>query len=198
MADLVNSLLNVSRLEMGTFMVKPELVSMRSLLASIVEEMNPQLLAKKQKYTQKIVAKLPKMNVDYQLMRMVLQNLLSNAVKYTPDNGVIKVSVSVEKAKSVVAGMTLPVESLLITVADTGYGIPANQQDKIFTKLFRADNILTHDTTGTGLGLYIVKSICETSGGCIWFTSEENKGTTFYVSIPMTGMKKREGTRTLG
>jgi two-component system sensor histidine kinase VicK len=163
----------------------------------VVEEMEPQLLAKKQTYAQKIAVKLPKINVDYQLMRMVLQNLLSNAVKYTPDKGAIKVSLTAEKATSVVAGVTLPVDSLLITVADNGYGIPEKQQDKIFTKLFRADNILTHDTTGTGFGLYIVKSICETSGGCIWFTSEENKGTTFYVSIPMSGMKKREGTRSL-
>ena len=80
-------------------------------------------------------------------------------------------------------------------VSDTGYGIPEAQQEKIFTKLFRADNVREKDTDGTGLGLYIVKAIVGHSGGEIWFTSQENKGTTFYVTLPLTGMKKKEGTK---
>ena len=78
-------------------------------------------------------------------------------------------------------------------ISDTGYGIPKNQQDKIFTKLFRADNVRDKDTDGTGLGLYIVRSIVENSGGKVWFKSlggEENKGTTFFVTLPLKGKEK--------
>jgi signal transduction histidine kinase len=78
-------------------------------------------------------------------------------------------------------------------MSDTGYGIPKNQHNKIFTKLFRADNVRDKDTDGTGLGLYIVKSIVENSGGKVWFKSpseKENKGTIFYVTLPLGGMKK--------
>ncbi len=64
-------------------------------------------------------------------------------------------------------------------------------------KLFRADNVKAKDTVGTGLGLYIVKSIVEHSDGKIWFESEEDKGTTFHISLPLSGMKKKEGDKAL-
>ena len=104
---------------------------------------------------------------------------------------------SLVKAGGKVGNKQVPTDSLLCTVADTGYGIPKPQQDKIFTKLFRADNIREKDAEGTGLGLYIVKSIIDHSGGMIWFESTENKGTSFYVTIPLEGMKKKEGTKAL-
>jgi signal transduction histidine kinase len=85
----------------------------------------------------------------------------------------------------------------LITVSDTGYGIPQGQKDKIFTKLFRADNVRAKDTEGTGLGLYIVKAIVDQAGGSISFDSVEDKGTTFYIRLPLIGMKKKEGTKGL-
>ena len=86
---------------------------------------------------------------------------------------------------------------MLLTVSDTGYGIPHEQKDRIFEKLFRADNVREKIENGTGLGLYIVKSIVEQSQGKIWFDSELNKGSNFYVSIPLVGMKKKEGTKGL-
>ncbi len=122
------------------------------------------------------------MQADPKLLRMVMQNILSNAVKYTPNSGKIIMSIS------------LPDKSnILIKISDTGYGIPKNQQDKIFTKLFRADNVRDKDTDGTGLGLYIVKSIVGNSGGEIWFKSKGavgNKGTTFFVTLPLNKTKK--------
>ncbi|MBT3412712.1 MAG: ATP-binding protein [Candidatus Jacksonbacteria bacterium] len=86
---------------------------------------------------------------------------------------------------------------ILISVADTGYGIPKKQQAQIFTKLFRADNVKAKDTNGTGLGLYLVKSILDTCGGKVWFESKEEHGTTFYVTIPSKGMKSKKGTKKL-
>ena len=119
---------------------------------------------------------------------MVFQNILANSVEYTPQGGKIEFGISFLPAQ---AGDKE--KNILIKVADTGYGIPKNQQNQIFTKLFRADNVRDKDTNGTGLGLYIVKSIVENFGGKIWFESEENKGTTFYVTLPSAGLKEKEG-----
>jgi signal transduction histidine kinase len=113
---------------------------------------------------------------------MVMQNILSNSVKYTPIGGKIGLAISLVDKKNI-----------QIKVSDTGYGIPRKQHSKIFTKLFRADNVRENDTDGTGLGLYIVKSIVEKSGGKIWFESpHENRGTTFYVTLPIGGITKNQ------
>jgi signal transduction histidine kinase len=79
------------------------------------------------------------------------------------------------------------------SVTDNGFGIPEAQQAMMFTKFFRADNARVKHTDGTGLGLYIIKSILEHSGGSIWYSSEENKGSIFYLAIPMTGMRAKVG-----
>lgn len=116
---------------------------------------------------------------------MIFQNLLTNAVKYTERKGEININIKKD-------GL-----NVLVSVADTGYGIPKNVQTKIFTKMFRADNARVKDPDGAGLGLYIIKSTLEKTGGKIWFESVENKGSTFYVTIPLEGMKKKEGTKRL-
>ncbi len=188
MVELVNALLNVSRLELGTFVVEPEPTDIVVLAKSAIDEQKNVIDQKKLKFSDHFANDVPKINVDPKLLHMVFQNLLSNAVKYTLEGGSIEFGISLDKEKRYVN----------IRVADTGYGIPKNQQDKIFTKLFRADNVRKKDTEGTGLGLYIVKSIIEHTEGTIRFESEENKGTTFYISLPIEGMKKKEGTKALG
>jgi signal transduction histidine kinase len=110
-------------------------------------------------------------------------------------------TVSVECQKlakgQVLGGQTQGEDCFVVAVSDTGCGIPASQQAKIFTKFFRADNAREMHTDGNGLGLYIVKSVLDSSGGLLWFHSEENKGTTFYAAIPMAGMRARAGERQL-
>lgn len=179
MVDLVNTLLDVSRIELGTFLVESKLTDIIALTRGVIDEQKLQIDEKKIIHTCTFEKKLPQIQTDPKLLRMVIQNLLSNAIKYTPDDGTIDVSFSLADAKNV-----------MLKISDTGYGIPANQQDRIFTKLFRADNVIGKDTEGTGLGLYIAKSIIEQSGGKLWFESEENKGTTFYATLPIKGMKK--------
>ncbi len=76
-------------------------------------------------------------------------------------------------------------------------GIPESQKDRIFEKLFRADNVREVDAEGTGLGLYLVKAIVMHAGGQIRFESKEGKGTTFYVTLPLSGMSRKEGTKEL-
>ena len=185
MVELVNALLNVSRIDLGTFAVEPEPVSLVEICESILLELTPQIVERKQT-VEKIFSSAPaSYNADPKLIRIVFQNFLSNSVKYTQPEGRITVEIRTEE------------DSLYIRVSDNGYGIPKHQQTKIFEKLFRADNVRQKDTEGTGLGMYIVKAIVESSGGKIWFESEENKGTTFHVILPLSGMSKKSGMRGL-
>ncbi|MCH8987086.1 PAS domain S-box protein, partial [Patescibacteria group bacterium] len=169
MVVLVNALLNASRVELGTLAVEPKPINLFEIADSVLDELSPQIKKKELQIEKSYDKSLPTVNADPQLTRIVFQNLLSNSVKYTPENGTI--SLTIEKKEP----------NVLIKVSDNGYGIPKAQQSQIFKKLFRADNIKSKDPDGTGLGLYIVKSVVEQSGGKIWFESKENKGTTFYV-----------------
>ena len=186
MVSLVNALLNTSRIDLGTFAVEPEPISFVEIADSVIKELTPQIEQKKQRLTKEYDKDVPTtIEADPKLVRIVFQNLLSNAVKYTPDEGTV--TLKLDKQDS----------NLLIRIIDTGYGIPKKQQPEIFQKLFRADNVREKDTEGTGLGLYIVRAIVEKSGGTIRFESEENKGTTFFVTIPLSGMKRKKGTKGL-
>lgn len=185
MVELVNALLNVSRIELGTLAIDPKPTDFGKVADSVFEELKKQIIEKKLKIKKDYYSDVPKINADPNIIRIIFQNLLTNAVKYTPEKG--KVSVSLEKDN----------ENVLIKVSDTGYGIPENQKSRVFEKLFRADNIKEKDTEGTGLGLYLVKAVVEDSKGKIWFESKENKGTTFYITLPLLGMKKKEGVKTL-
>ncbi|MFA6077757.1 MAG: ATP-binding protein [Candidatus Paceibacterota bacterium] len=182
MVELVNALLDVSSLELGTFIVEPESVDISKLAQSVIDEQKPQINIKKISFSFSSEKNVGVIQADPKHLRMVVQNILSNAVKYTPDGGKIAMSLSWSGKGNI-----------LLKILDTGYGIPKNQQDKIFTKLFRADNVRNKDTDGTGLGLYIAKSIVENSGGKIWFKSlgVGDSGTTFYVTLPLLGAKKR-------
>ncbi len=197
MGDLVGTLLNVSRLELGTFAIEPSTVDVSSLSKSELNEMKQTITEKKIAIKETYGENVNEFQADKRLLTIVLQNLLSNAIKYTNNEGEVSISIQTLQEGTLLDGRKMTEESLAITVADSGIGVPKSQQDKIFTKLFRADNAASSRTEGTGLGLYIVKAIVEQSGGQVWFTSEENMGTTFFVSFPRTGMKKKEGTKSL-
>ncbi len=185
MIQLVNALLNVSRLDLGTFVIEAVPTNVTEVADSAVDELKPQIKERLIKFERRYEKGLPVIPADPKLLRIIFQNLLSNAVKYTAPKGTVSLAIAKES------------RDLRITVADTGYGIPSDQQAKIFTKLFRADNVREKETTGTGLGLYLVKAVVEQAGGKVWFESKENKGTTFYVTIPLAGMKKKSGTKPL-
>ena len=174
MVDLVNTLLDVSRIEMGTLVVESKPTNIVKLARGVIDEQMLQINEKQIKFSTSFADHMPAIQADPKLLRMVMQNLLSNSVKYTPEGGEVKIFISLGKSKNII-----------LKISDTGYGIPKNQQDKIFTKLFRADNVIGKDTEGTGLGLYIAKSIVEQMGGLLWFESEENKGTVFHAMLPL-------------
>jgi len=175
MIELVNTLLDVSRIELGTFKAESKPTDIRRLAEDVLNEQKLKIEKKHLIITRKFTKDISTFSTDPKLLRMIFQNLLSNAIEYIASGGKIDFSLSLDGAKT-----------LRIQVSDTGYGIPRNQHDQIFTKFFRADNVRDKDTEGTGLGLYIVKSVIENSGGKIWFESEENKGTIFYVRLPIT------------
>lgn len=186
MINLITALLNVSRIDLGVFVVEPVPVNIEKIAESVLKESGMRITDKNLAITANFEKGLPAINADLNIIRMILQNLLSNAVKYTPPGG--KITFNIKKDG----------QNILISIADTGYGIPENVQSKIFTKMFRADNARVKDPDGTGLGLYIIKETIEKTGGKIWFESPgENKGSTFYVTIPLEGMKKKIGTKRL-
>jgi signal transduction histidine kinase len=180
---LVNALLSVSRVEAGSLGVYTEPTDVAKLMADVVEEFSETVDTRHLRVSEKYQASLPKMQVDPNLLQLIIKNLLANAIKYTPNKGSITLTLRQDND----GGM-------LVAVSDTGYGIPSAQQDKVFTKMFRADNARRKITEGTGLGLYLVKSIADYTGCKMWFESTENEGTTFYLRIPKKGMERRRGT----
>lgn len=175
MVTLVNALLDVSRIELGTLQIELKSVDITILLREVINEQKLQIAEKKIKINTNFPEHVPVLRTDSNRVRMVLQNLLANAVKYNVPGGRINISISSDEKTE-----------MFIAFSDTGYGIPRKDHDKIFTKMFRADNIKEKGTDGTGLGLYIVKSVLAALGGTIRFESEENKGTTFFIVFPLS------------
>lgn len=171
MINLINDFLNVSQIELGTVLVKKEKVDVVKKTRTLLDELKSQYQDKHLKI-EEVYETVPIIESDSDLVQIVLQNLMSNAMKYTPPDGRVRIKIKKQQ------------QGISIIISDTGLGIPAKQQGRVFTKFFRGDNIKESDPGGTGLGLYIVKSIIEQIRGKIRFKSIENKGTTFYVRLP--------------
>lgn len=173
MIILVGELLSVSRIEQSRVFDQPSSVDVIGVIKDVTKEIEFSSLEKSVKVELLLgKEKIPKVSVDSQRFRDVIQNLLSNAVKYNQQGKNVEVKVEYKE------------KTVNITVADHGIGIPKKDQGQIFSKFFRADNAIKSQTEGNGLGLFIVKSYVESWGGKVWFESEEGKGTVFYMKIP--------------
>jgi signal transduction histidine kinase len=185
MNDLVNALLNISRIESGRIKVTPEPTDLSKLIDETVNEVKARLDAKKRNIKLNIAGDIPQINIDPLLVRQVYMNLLTNAVKYTPEGGEISLFAEVKD------------QDIISCIKDTGLGIPEGEKARVFERFFRAKNAVDREITGNGLGLYLTHAIVELSGGKIWYESEENRGTAFYFSLPLSGTPPKEGVVTL-
>lgn len=176
--NLVNDMLNVSRIEEGRFGYIFSREDFDKALKIVIESLEKEVSIKN---IDLIVSKpddLPPVLMDGQKIILVLQNILENAVKYTPEKGKIEISVNLVK------------NNLIVHIKDNGVGIPKEDKKKIFSKFFRAGNVVRMQTDGSGLGLFICKNIIEAHGGKIEFDTEEGKGTEFSFTLPVTSKEK--------
>jgi PAS domain S-box-containing protein len=173
MINLINDLLNVTRIEEGRYVYKKKLVSLAELVEEIVKNYKEEAKRRGINFKfNKTKEKFPKIKMDPDKVKLVITNLIDNAVRYTSEKG--KVVVSLDKKDN----------NIEFSVEDSGIGVPEDQKERIFTKFFRASNAVRTETEGSGLGLFICKNIIEAHDGEVWFESEEGKGSKFYFSLP--------------
>lgn len=177
--DSVRLVLDASQIELGAAAIRPEPQDLTKIINEELGRLRAPAERRKLKlmftFTDSVVVP-----VDETAFRLVVANLIGNALKYTPEGGDVTVSLREEAGR------------ILFLVKDTGAGIPKRDQKNVFKKFFRAENVLM-TTSGTGLGLYIIKILLERAGGDIWFESEEGKGSVFTVAIPRTGFREVSG-----
>jgi len=169
-SGLINTLLYISRLELGSNTTKYSLFDIKDVFEGVHSDYKTKLKDKKIKL---LYNKLNNVFLyqDISLIEIIIQNLLSNAIKYTPNNGTIKCETEIVE-NSLNSDSSMTNKNLLVKISDSGYGIPKDQQRKIFTKLYRGKNIINKKIEGVGLGLYLVKLIVDKINGKIWFESE--------------------------
>lgn len=195
LVGLISNLLNVSKIERGTLNMN---YSKIDWTRTVQDAVNDQQFNAKTKHIE-LSYDGPTENVplvvDELAIKEVVNNLIANAINYTGNDGHISVGVRIEDSK------------IITTVKDDGIGIPENAIDRLFTKFYRVKGGIASGSGGTGLGLYISKSIVELHNGKIWVDSEYGKGTTFSFSLPAydevqyeqllsnqgTGVQKRHG-----
>lgn len=172
MLMLVSDLLDMSKMAEGDSPYEYEKVEVKRLIKEVYEDLAPN--AQEKNITVQLhIDETDQIKVDPKKISFAIQNLLDNAIKYTPEHGTVTV-----KARQIG-------KRVKISIIDTGIGVPLNEQDRLFTRFYRATNAEKTKKTGTGLGLYIVKTIIERHGGSIQFESELNKGSTFTILLPL-------------
>lgn len=184
MVELVNAILNVSRVETGTLSIQPQQVNIQATCESVLSEYSTPIQNKKLNIKTQFSKKIPIITIDPELLRIIFLNLLSNAIKYTPEKGTISIKLDSRDDK------------VSVEFKDTGVGMSLEQQEQLFTKFFRTEQARQIDPEGNGLGLYIIKSILQEIGGTISISSEKNKGTSFTVLLPEKSINKK-GNSTL-
>lgn len=173
LTDLIDHLLDMSRLDSGLFKLKLESINLNKILTASINE--AKLRSPKYRFKKKIDKHFPEVIADPQRLRQVIDNILDNAVKYSKEGTEIILRTEVRP------------EEILVSITDQGMGIPAAEITKIFDRFYRIEERLQKDPGGLGLGLSLCKSLVEAHGGKIWVESREGQGSTFYFTLPQQG-----------
>ena len=174
MIVLINDMLSVSRIDSDKLEYRLVPTQILDLLDNVLFEMASSVGKKKLRVLFANKDKnLPRVLIDVEKMRAVLQNLLENAIQYTPKGGKVEIDFQV-------AG-----ELVQVSIKDSGIGIPEEDKKNIFKRFFRAKNAAKMEKNGSGLGLSIARGIIEKHGGRLWFESKVEEGTTFSFTIPI-------------
>lgn len=172
--NLVGELLDFSRIEAGKLTLRRKIVDIETIIRNCVAESIKNIENKNLKLEVDIPSDLPKVWIDKLKIKSVLKNLLDNSIKFTGNGGKIKIEAAPQG----------PRNTILVSVEDTGIGIPEDNFEKIFEKFYRSNPSANASSRGTGLGLSIAKSFVEQHGCKIWCESVFGKGSTFYFTLP--------------
>ncbi len=176
MSKLIDTLLNASRIELGTFKSEGTMFDIVQVADIAIRDTMALAHTKHQTIEKSYDLNTPLIYGEPKLGQVVMQNLLSNAVKYTGDGGLIKVGIESHEED----------KSAHVYVEDNGIGIPDDESSRIFSRFYRATNARDVDSSGSGLGLSIVRSLLEKAGGKITFKKIETGGTRFDIILPFT------------
>ncbi len=174
LAKLINDLLDLARIEAGKMELALVPLRIEEIIRQIIESFRPISESKRLDVDFESVPSLPPVLADQGAVRQILSNLLDNAIKFTPQDGQITVRTSIQA------------DHLLIEVKDSGVGISSSDLPRIFERFYRADAARPRSPESTGLGLAIVKHLVLAQGGQVWAESELGRGSTFYVTLPLT------------
>jgi signal transduction histidine kinase len=174
LVSIVEDILFITRSDSGQFEIKQQEIDFRVLANQILTGLQPQALKAGVILDEDIPTPAPILNVDPQRMKQVLNNLVTNAIKFTPPDGTVTIRVRPHNERFVI-----------ISVSDTGFGIPVEDQPHIYERFYQSNHALQSKIGGYGLGLSIAKVIVEQHGGEMSFDSIVDKGTTFYFTAPM-------------
>ena len=175
MRTIVEDLNDISKIEAGRLRLEPKPVKIAEIMEAVVNSTRRQIAEKNQTIELSLPSAEWEVLADKTRTEQVFINLVSNANKYTLEGGKIFVSAVLH---------SIPSPHIIVEVRDTGIGISPADEPKIFTKFFRSEDDRARKSTGAGLGLNITKNLVELQNGRIWFNSELNQGTSFYVSLP--------------
>ncbi len=174
---MVDSILNALRVQEGAVLFEASDVQVVPMFRSIIKEQLATARKKNVDIDLSVDEEIPLIRGDEQKLRVAFENIVNNGIKYSSQGGEVKVAITKEES------------NLKISVSDKGIGIPDDEQKNVFKRFFRANNAMKTVKDGSGLGLFISKSVIEKHSGQIWFKSLENKGSTFYAVLPFNGLR---------